>query len=33
MNDDGAVDKRAEIDMQIAALKIIQAYEAAPAVP
>ncbi|WAC48184.1 hypothetical protein OVA03_16055 [Asticcacaulis sp. SL142] len=33
MNDDGAVDKRAEIDMQIAALKIIQAYETAPAVP
>ncbi|MDC7676005.1 hypothetical protein [Asticcacaulis machinosus] len=33
MNDDGAVDKRAEIDMQIAALKIIQAYEAAPTAP
>jgi hypothetical protein len=33
MTDDGAVDKRAEIDMQIAVLKIIQAFEAAPTAP
>ncbi len=33
MTDDGGIDKRAEIDMQIAVLKIIQAYEATPAVP